>query len=169
MDFDNALLVTQEEINNEARPCKAQQELADRCIEEAQMLDIKPNVGDDIYMRLFDTSDDVAQQLWHGCTYTDDCGKTRIFAGVRKALLYYAYGRIVRASGGVVTRFDYVTKRGEYSNSASDKTKQSAYSEAFAIADGYMAQALDFIATMKMDCGHKRLKNNRIKIKMIGR
>lgn len=167
-EFDNSLLVTQADINREARPCKAQNELADRCIEEAQMLDIKPSVGDEVYMRLFDPTDEEAQLLFNGGQYTTCNGEKRIFTGLRKALLYYAYGRIVRASGGVVTRFDYVTKRDQYSDSANDKEKQSAYAEAFSIADGYKAQALAYLNESGMLNSKKKVKNNRLRLKMIG-
>lgn len=167
-NFDLSLLVTQAEINNEARPCKAEKELADRCIEEAQMLDIKPAIGDDTYMRLFDVTDEHAQRLWLGGTYLCGC-EQRVFAGLRKALLYYAYARIVRASGGVVTRFDFVVKREDYSDSAEQRQKTQAYQEAFAIADGYKADALRYMRESGNFKGCAKMVNNRIKIRSIGR
>lgn len=168
VNFDLNLLVTQDDINTDARPCKAQQELADRCIEEAQMLDIKPAIGDAVYLRLFNTSDADAMLLWNGGTYT--CGSTtRIFAGLRKALLYYAYARIVRASGGVVTRFDFVVKRDAYSESAELKERTQAYQEAFAIADGYKADALAFLRDSGRFTTATKMSNNRLKIRSIGR
>lgn len=167
VNFDLNLLVTQQEINDYARPCKAQQELADRCIEEAQLLDIKPAVGDSVYLRLFDATDANAQLLWNGGTYTA-CGQQRIFAGLRKALLYYAYGRIVRASGGVVTRFDFVVKRDAYSDSSELKERTQAYQEAFSIADGYKADALAFMRDSGLFTSCTKMVNNRIKIRSIG-
>lgn len=168
--YDNALLITREDIDRECRPCSTQDALADRCIEEAQMLDIKPAVGDAVFLRLFDTADEAAQTLWNGGKYTDSCGNARIFAGLRKALLYYAYGRIVRASGGVATRFDYVVKADQYSDSADGKAKSQAYNEAFSIADGYKEQALLFMAEHPSDFGNERRKNinNRLQLKKIG-
>lgn len=167
VNFDNSLLVTQKEINDEARPCQAQQELADRCIEEAQMLDIKPAVGDTVYMRLFNAADKDAALLFNGGVYTVG-NETRVFAGLRKALLYYAYARIVRASGGVVTRFDYVRKTDAYSDSAPEASRTQAYQEAFSIADGYKADALRFMRDSdKFNC-FGTLRNNRLRIKKIG-
>lgn len=167
VNFDLSLLVTQEDINNDARPCKAQQELADRCIEEAQLLDIKPAIGDALYLRLFNPADADAQLLWQGGQYTCGCG-SRVFAGLRKALLYYAYARIVRASGGVVTRFDYVVKRDAYSDSAELKERTQAYQEAFSIADGYKVDALAFIRDSGKFNTCTNMVNNRIKIRSIG-
>lgn len=168
VNFDNSLLITQAEINRDARPCKADRELADRCIEEAQMLDIKPTIGDAAYLRLFATDDADAALLWRGGIYTAG-GEQRVFAGLRKALLYYAYARIIRASGGTVTRFDFVRKNDDYSTSTDGKERQQAYAEAFAIADGYKADAVRFMNDSGRFAGCHKIVNNRLKIKKIGR
>ena len=166
-NFDLDLLVTLQEINDEARPCTATQELADRCIEEAQLLDIKSDIGDSIYLRLYDKTDDAVQKLWRGCSY--QCGsEQRIFAGLRKALLYYAYGRIARASVATVTRFAVSIKRDDYSDAADAKVRQQVYSEAFAIADGYKADAVRFINDSGLFNKCAKITNNRIQSKGIG-
>lgn len=168
-NFDLSLLITPEEINNECRRCNADKDLADRCIEEAQMLDIKPAVGDSVYLRFYDVTDDAAQRLWLGGQYTDCGGTVRVFAGMRKALLYYAYGRIVRNSGGVVTRFDFVVKRDDYSDSATEQARAAAYDEAFAIADQYKADAVAFMhASGLFSSSPGKVVNNRIKLRKIG-
>ena len=47
LKYDNMLLITREDIDKECRPCNSQDELVDRCIEEAQNLDIIPSIGAD--------------------------------------------------------------------------------------------------------------------------
>ena len=166
--YDNMLLISREDIDRECRPCNAQDALVDRCIEEAQNLDIIPAIGADWWLRVLDRNDDaVATLLWEGGIYRDTCGNAHIFAGLRKALLYYAYGRIVRSSGGVSTRFDFVVKADQYSDSADLQAKVQAYNEAFANADNYKAQCLAFLNTSETCCKRK-LVNNRISIKKIG-
>lgn len=170
-NYDNTLLICRDDIQRECRPTSADDALVNRCIEEAQMLDIKPAIGDDVYLRLFDLDDEDAQALWNGGQYTDDCGNIRIFAGLKKALLYYSYARLVRSQGGVSTRFDYVIKADQYSDSADLKAKVQAYNEAFAIADGYKLQALRFMsdnAEAFGDCCKRKIVNNRIAIRKIG-
>lgn len=164
------LQITKAEIDAECRPCNAQVELVDRCIEEAQNLDIIPAIGADWWLRVLDRENDpLAQQLWDGGLYVDAGGQNHIFAGLKKALLYYSYARIVRSSGGVSTRFDFVVKADQYSDSADLKAKVQAYNEAFATADGYKAQCLIFISDGG-GCGTgKRLYNNRLSIKKIGK
>ena len=166
--YDNVLLISREDIDKECRPCNAQDALVDRCIEEAQNLDIIPAIGADWWLRVLSREDDAeAAQLWDGGLYTDSCGNSHLFAGLKKALLYYAYARVVRSSGGVSTRFDFVVKADQYSDSADLKAKVQAYNEAFATADGYKAQCLAYINTIA-DCCKLKIKNNRISIKKIG-
>ena len=163
------LLISRDDIDRECRPCNAQEALVDRCVEEAQNLDIIPSVGTDWWLRILDRDNDsAAKLLWDGGIYTDNVGKSHIFAGLRKALLYYAYARVVRASGGVVTRFDFVVKADQYSDSADSKAKMQAYNEAFATADGYKAQALAYINTSEACNNKKKIYNNRIAVKKIG-
>ena len=168
IQYDNKLLITREDIDRECRPCNAQDALVDRCIEEAQNLDIIPAIGADWWLRVLDRNDDaVATLLWEGGIYQDTCGNAHIFAGLRKALLYYAYGRIVRSSGGVATRFDFVVKADQYSDSADLQAKVQAYNEAFANADTYKAQCLAYLNTSETCCKRKMF-NNRLSVKKIG-
>lgn len=168
IQYDNRLLITREDIDRECRPCNAQDALVDRCIEEAQNLDIIPAIGADWWLRVLDRNDDaVATLLWEGGIYKDTCGNAHIFAGLKKALLYYAYGRIVRSSGGVSTRFDFVVKADQYSDSADLQAKVQAYNEAFANADTYKAQCLAYLNTSETCCKRK-IVNNRLSVKKIG-
>lgn len=170
INYTKTLLVSKKDINDEVRPTSVEDALANRCIEEAQMLDVKPSVGDTIFMRFFDMEEDAwAQLLWFGGVYKDSQGFSHIFAGVRKALLYYSYARLVRSQGGVSTRFDFVVKADQYSDSADLKAKVQAYNEAFANADNYMAQCLAFIADSQEGCDSRKvLRNNRLAVKKIG-
>ena len=173
MQYDNVLLVTREDIDRECRPCNAQNELVDRCIEEAQNLDIIPAIGADVWLRVLnmENDDEIIKKLWDGGLYEDSCGKSHIFAGLKKSLLYYAYARVVRSQGGVSTRFDYVVKSDQYSDSADLKARVQAYNEAFATADGYKVQCLQFMAENADafgDCCKRKIVNNRIAIKKIG-
>lgn len=166
--YDNALLVTREDIAREVRPTSADEALVDRCIEEAQNLDIISAIGAEWWLRVVNRNDDaVATLLWEGGIYNDNCGNAHIFAGLRKALLYYAYARLVRSQGGVSTRFDFVVKADQYSDSADLQAKAQAYNEAFSIADGYKAQALAYLNTSETCCKRK-LVNNRLSVKKIG-
>lgn len=168
IQYDNKLLITREDIDKECRPCESQDALVDRCIEEAQNLDIIPAIGADWWLRVINNNDDaVAQLLWKGGVYRDTCGDAHIFAGLRKALLYYAYGRIVRNSVGMATRFGFQIKTDQYSDEAEQSQKTQAYNEAFATADTYKAQCLAYLNTSETCCKRKMF-NNRLQVKKIG-
>lgn len=165
----NNLLVNRNDINAECRPTSADEALVNRCIEEAQNLDTIPTIGADWWLRVKNrTEDEDAMLLWTGGQYTDNLGNIKIFAGLKKALLYYSYARLVRSQGGTSTRFDFVVKADQYSDSADLKAKVQAYNEAFAVADGYMTQCLIYINEQE-NCTKKRLYNNRLAVKKIGK
>lgn len=166
--YDNVLLITRDDIVRECRPTSAEEVLVDRCIEEAQNLDIIPAIGADWWLRVLDKDNDaVAMLLWNGGLYEDTNGCKRLFAGLKKALLYYSYARLVRSQGGTSTRFDFVVKADQYSDSADLKAKVQAYNEAFQTADGYKAQCLLFINEGGC-CNRRKMVNNRLSVKKIG-
>lgn len=165
--MNERFLIKREDIEREARPCTADATIVTHAIEEAQNIDIRPRIGDAFFVRLFDETDKEAQAALEGGTYTDDCGNTRIYAGIRKALAYYAYGRIVRAGSGVQTRYGYVEKYGDNSQVADRADRVSAYQEAFAIADHYLAETMQYIASGAC-CGGVGIRNNRNTITIIG-
>ena len=166
--YDNVLLITREDIARECRPTSAEEELVDRCIEEAQNLDIIPAIGADWWLRVIDRDNDaVAMLLWQGGLYQDANGCNRLFSGLKKALVYYAYGRLVRSQIGNSTRFGFQVKSDQYSDSAEMKAQSQAYNEAFSVADGYKAQCLLFINEGGC-CNPRKIVNNRLNIKKIG-
>ena len=164
-------LITQNDISVFARPCNCEEDLAKRCINEAQMLDIKNALGDNLYLRLFKIDPDI-DFLLSGGEYKDVCGNIRVFAGLKTALCYYAYARIVRAGSGRQTRYGYVEKSGDYSQNADIKMRMQAYNEAFAIADGFMSEVLIYLHNNKTkypEFKNRGLRNNRLNIKKIGK
>ncbi|MCD8265694.1 MAG: hypothetical protein LUC33_00925 [Prevotellaceae bacterium] len=143
-------LITPEEIGTLARPCEADRDLALRCIEEAQMRNVRPRLGSPLYLRLI-----------HGVTYgllMDGgdyefwpCGDRRTgpmrrsFGGLKKALAYYAYARILRNSGLTVTRYGVVRKNDEYGTRADSRDIGVAAEDAVEMGDLYMQECLVYI------------------------
>ena len=50
-------LITYEEISSLARPCSADREMAEAMIAEAQRVEIKPRLGDALYLRILEGFD----------------------------------------------------------------------------------------------------------------
>lgn len=168
------LLIDGDDITRLARPTTADGASTARAVEEAQDLDIKPAIGEPLFMVL-DENTQRMTDLLNGCTYTA-CGGKRECKGLLKALAYYAYSRLVRTVGtGRLTRYALVQKENDWSNQSDQRDRQAAADEAVAIADRYMAEVLEMLrsrAEMYPEfsgcCGGK-LRNNRLKIRMIGR
>lgn len=163
-------LITIKEISQLARPCNAKDDLSERCIEEAELLDVKPVIGDKLYLRLMDNIEPGI--LMDGGRWTDKNGNPHIIAGLKKATAYYAYARIVRNGSSRQTAAAFVTKESEYSRTTDLKERMAAYEEAFSIADGYMKEALYYISNNRDIFPETKevvkMKSNRTVFKIIG-
>ena len=107
-----------------------------------------------------------------GGEYTDECRNRRHFVGLRRALAYYVWARLVKTSVNHLTRFGFVQKRDEYSQATEYRERQTAYNDAFAIADGYMKECLAYIQAKPEIFADYTLKGkvkaNRTKFKILG-
>lgn len=164
-------IITTQDISTLARPCYADEAVAQKAIEEAEIMDLRPRLGTALYNAL---SEERCEALLEGGTYTDECGKLRSFVGLKRALAYYAYARIVKMAGIVVTRFGVVKKEEEYSENAQLNERQALAGECFAMADDMLLGCLNYVANNETlfpeyegECG-PRIKNNRVKYRIIG-
>lgn len=167
-------LIDIEDISRLARPCYADEELVGTCILEAQNIDLRNQLGDALYMAIFNegaTSPRIARLL-EMQTYNGCCGDNKVSFGLLKALAYYAYARIVKTGSNTQTRYGMVAKTDEYSTNTILKERIAAYEDAFATADSYMAGVLDYIVANNSDypeyCRGGRMNNNRVRFNMIG-
>lgn len=161
-------LIEPRDVCRYARPCDMDDEIIARAIEEAELLDIKPKLGDELFLHLTTQPSD---ELFDGGQYTDACGTVRHFVGLRRALAYYTWARLVKTSVNHLTRFGYVQKHDEYSQATEYRERQTAYNDAFAVADGYMKECLAYIQASEIFADYKlkgKVKANRTKFKIIG-
>lgn len=70
-------------------------------------------------------------ELLNGGSYDAGYGEKRSFVGLKTALAYYTYARIVKNGDGNVTRFGFMNKNNEYSSRSDFKEKLMAYNDAF--------------------------------------
>ena len=95
-------LITPSEISSLAREVFIDDSKATRFIVEAEEMDVRPVLGDKMlaYIR-----DNVAQvsNLLNGTTYTYN-GQTYTFSGLKKAVAYYTYARLIVGGDIEVTR-----------------------------------------------------------------
>ena len=81
--------ITYEDISRLARPCTTEPELAEAMIAEAQRVELKPRLGDALYVAVGETdSKGRFRTLLDGGQWKDRCGATRLLTG-----LSYSFGK----------------------------------------------------------------------------
>jgi hypothetical protein len=166
-------LISYEEISQLARPCTTDREMAEAMIAEAQRVEIKPRLGDALYLKILaDEPEERLGVLLNGGIWKDNCGG-HLLTGVKTALAYYALARIIRDGNIQATRYGAVVKDDQYSQDAEKTERQRQYRELFAQADGYMAEAVQYLAenceTFPEYQVKGKMRSNRTTIKIIGR
>lgn len=166
------MIITVEDIRK-VRPIayNIDEERVNVFIREAAELDVIPEIGADIYERFNQLGNIVVDaeranlqteegadiyalsegdlsteehKFLFGGYYTDDCGKGRYFSGLKMALAYFAYARLVRNAQINVTPYGVVRKLGEESEPTSQTTIASVSADAYNIGKALLAEALRY-------------------------
>ena len=166
-------LITYEEISQLARPCTTDEDLAKAMIAEAQRVEIKPRLGDALYLKLTDDSpEDRFNVLLNGGKWEDSCGD-HLLTGIKTALAYYALARITRDGNIQETRYGSAVKDDQYSMDPEKTERQRQYRELFSQADSYMAEALNYLAHNRQTFPEyktcAKMRSNRMTIRTIGK
>lgn len=136
-------LITPEEISTLARPCYADEEKALAYIVEAEQNNIKPAIGDDLYIQLKEGGQTF---LLEGGIYERN-GKRYYLNGIKKALAYFVISRLYESSTTELTRQGVVNRRSEYSDNADNSEIISVSRETYAIANRYMEEVERYLDT----------------------
>lgn len=137
-------IVKPEEMLSYTRLEYADEDKLVRIIHEAEVMNVKPNLGNGLYSAIitnpprleFDT-------LLEGGVYQFG-GKDIQFEGLKAATAYYSFAR-VNQSSIVTTRYGQQDKRTEYSYQSTLTERQKLVREAFEIADRHMKDCLIYI------------------------
>lgn len=133
--------ITPQDISLLARPCYADEAKALAYIYEAEQNNIKPKIGDDLFLRLKDGENPL---LLDGGTYEKN-GKRYQLNGIKKALAYYAYSRLLESGSVNLTRQGVVNRRSDTANTADEDNIIKISRETYAIADRYMQEVMDYL------------------------
>lgn len=169
-------LITAEEVSALARPIYADEEIVSSIIAESEREDIKPRIGDRLYLTLKTKgADELTNEeslLLNGGQWTSSNGDVHYLEGLKTALAYFVYSRIVRDGNIQSTRYGARIKSDENSTSTEDTERQRQYRQAFASADRYLAECLAFInrnSSALGECGReKKMRSNRTKFRVVG-
>lgn len=139
-------LITTDEVSNLARTMSVHldTEKIETYIRESENIDLKSTLGDDLFLDVKEHPENYSELL-NGNSYTRKCGGKRSFVGLKTALAYYTYARIVKNGDGNVTRIGFVNKDNEYSSRPDFKEKLMVYNDAFTVAERYMKECVRYL------------------------
>lgn len=165
-----ATLITPNEISSLAREVFIDDTKATRFIDEAEDMDVRPALGDKMLQYIRQNAGTLTE-LMNGATYEYN-GATYTFSGLKKAIAYYAYARLIVGGDIEVTRSGINSRDSEYSHKAVIEERQQVSRECSAIADHHMNQLLDYIKRTDSLAQYlerpKRADTQRTKCKIIG-
>lgn len=125
-------------------------------IAETEMLQIKPIIGDSLYLTLVENANNENPQdkriklLLEGGIYNPSeysgtsCSDKRYFEGLKKAVAYFVYAQYVMTGEFESTRYGITLKDGDYSSHISDKQRSNYYNNLVDIGKGYLKDCIAF-------------------------
>lgn len=126
-------------------------ERIDPFIAEAQEFDIKPALGSALYYAFVEglaasPQTQIYLDLLDGKTYLDTGLNANIsFKGVKAALVYYSYARLLMNNDLHTTAFGIVQKKNDYSESLDEKRIMRAVTQAQNSAKAYQNDFISFL------------------------
>ena len=142
------------DIKTIGRPIgKVADEKINAFITEAEQLHIKPILGDEVFLKLFDESaknEEKLAKLLNGGTYMDKRGKVHSFMGLKVALSYFVYAQNLMSGDIESTRFGSVMKNDDFSTRISSKERSDAYNNAIDVAKAYMQECVAYCREMEL-------------------
>lgn len=168
-------LITYEEIGLLARPCTTDRETAEALIAEAQRVELRPKLGDELYILATNpVKEDRLGTLLEGGQWKTSDGAARLLTGLKTALAYYALAAIIRDGNIHASTYGAVVKDDQHSTDAERDERQRQYRELYAQADSYTAEALEYLRQNPQifpeykACGTKK-DTTRMTIRIIGK
>lgn len=166
-------LIATDEVSKLARTMSVHidTEKIETYIRESENIDLKSALGDTLFLDVKDHPDNYSELL-NGGSYNAKCGGKRFFVGLKTALAYYTYARMVKNGDGNVTRFGFMNKGNEYSSHSDFKEKLMAYNDAFSMADQYLKECVRYLndnrESFPLYRGNGGLTANRVTCRILG-
>lgn len=133
-------------------------------IREAENIDLKPTLG--YLLEEIKNAPEGFTLLLEGGEYTTSCGEIKTIVGLKAALAYYTYSRIIKSGDINLARFGAVYKEVGESSRLTEKERVIASNDAYSVANRYLQECVEYLGS---DCKNKRtIKSNRIIYKVIG-
>lgn len=131
------MIITPEEVGVLSRPISQHIDHAQisAYITEVESLQIRPNLGVSLLADIKANADK------YSCLLN---GSDSVSGGLRKAVAYYVYAKIIKQGATIATRFGAVEKTDEHSVRMEQEKKDNIFRECNNIADAYMAEVVKY-------------------------
>ncbi len=143
----NRLLINEADLRSRCRlfSTNITWERIEPSVLEAQQIEIKPQVGDTLFVELLKKGDqEPYRTLLDGGEYRGCNGQTNVFDGLKTALAYYVYGRLITSSvnylgtTGLRTATDSTAVKAEY------EERERVRLDVRRMAESYMHDAMTY-------------------------
>jgi hypothetical protein len=167
-------LITTDEIIKVGRPLGPNM-AADRLlayITEAEMMNIRPVLGDKLFHALLQDEEDSNEQyktLLNGGTYTSG-ENVYSFVGLKTTIAYYVFAKNVMVGDFQPTRYGMVLKESDYSSHISTAERAACYNDTLEVANSYLQDCIYYckrVGLISSGVGRTSASGG-VKIKKIG-
>lgn len=124
-------------------------------ISEAEQIDVKPLLGEQMYIDLSEAQTGTSLTpeqilILNGGVYTVNDRKY-VFGGLKKAISYFVYSRLIRNADGTLASFGFVNKELNESSRPELREKLYAADNAMATGNTYLNEVLQYIKLNALD------------------
>lgn len=114
------------------------------CIDEVERLEVKPMIGYSLMKEIADNPT-AHEKLLEGGEYELTDGEITEFAGLKKAIAYYVYARLIMAIDNNATRYGFVNKESNDSNRVTWAEKNKEIQSAIETGNCYMKEVAEYM------------------------
>lgn len=107
-----------------------------------------------------------------GGEYKNRKGELKQCVGLKAALSYFTYAKMIMSDGTILTRTGLMQHNDSYAERSDDKNRVRRYNDVMNVAEEYLSTCLAYLASLnKVCCGNAeagRMKGTRVRIHAIG-
>lgn len=105
--------------------------------------------------------------LLDGGEFKDKCGELKRCSGLRLAIAYFVYAKMIMADGGMLTRTGLMQHNDSYASREDDKNRVRMYNDAMEVAEAYLGSCMAYLKSVENE-SIKPVRGTRIRIHAIG-
>lgn len=168
--MENEHLITVERFKELARPTSKHIDEGEvqTFIRECEDIYIIPAIGLARFKALQEDKQEPKNiTLLDGGEFTDKEGRLKKCSGLRLALSYFVYAKMVMSDGGLLTRTGLMQHNDSYASREDDRNRVRMYNDAMGVAETYLGSCLAYVKNIEGE-EVKPVRGTRMRIYSIG-